>query len=289
MSYETASRLLIDPEATAEQLYGAAVELRGSFERAEHTIGLLPGDADQVMIRAYRAAADRGLVRAMLDLGAPYVSGEVAPWAPYPGRDLGQGVSLLRRADASGSLAGALGWIRAAYFARDESMAPAAMERLSALYSADPEDAGVQLLLGYFISQGYGYAQDVAAALPFFEAAAARGDADAAFELSILRPEAAADWTRRAADLGSARAQANLGGMYATGRGVEQDARKAVEWYSRAGDNGHARAAFIAGVMLLRGDDGLTPDPAAAEEQFATAEELGFDVDGSLDGMGITR
>lgn len=298
MSYETASLLLTDPDATAEQLREAAASLRGAFERAEHTIGLLPGGADDVMVRAYRAAADRGSVPAMLELGALYASGAVAPWAPYPGKDVPQAIELLRRADAAGSREGALAWIRTAYFARDDDAEEAAVDRLTDLHDDDRQNADVLLLVGYFLSQGYGFEQNRPAALPFFEAAAAHGNADAAFELSIIHstgigvpadPAAGVEWTRRAADLGSARAQSNLGGMFATGQGVEKDPAAAVEWYSRAGENGHARAAFIAGVMLLRGDDGLKADAAAAAEQFATAEEFGFDVDDALEGLGISR
>jgi hypothetical protein len=42
-------------------------------------------------------------------------------------------------------------------------------------------------------------------------------------------------------------------------------------------------------VMLLRGDDGLTPDAHAAASAFATAEQHGWDVDGSLAQMKLTR
>ncbi|MFE6735682.1 tetratricopeptide repeat protein [Microbacterium sp. NPDC057650] len=298
MSYETASQLLTDPDAPAEQLHEAAISLRGAFERAEHTIGLLPGGADDVMVRAYRAAADRGSVPAMLELGSLYASGAVAPWAPHPGKDVAQAIELFRRADAAGSREGALAWTRTAYFARDEEAEEQAVGRLTDLHDEDRQNADVLLLVGHFLSQGYGFEQNQAEALPFFEAAAAHGNADAAFELSIIHsnglgvpadPTAGVEWTRRAADLGSARAQSNLGGMYAMGQGVDKDPAAAVEWYGRAGENGHARAAFIAGVMLLRGDDGLEADSAAAEEQFATAEEFGLDVDEALEGLGISR
>jgi len=70
---------------------------------------------------------------------------------------------------------------------------------------------------------------------------------------------------------------------------VPKDAAVAVKWYQRAGESGNARGAFVAGVMLLTGDEGLAADPAAASVLFDTADELGFDVDASLEGMGLRR
>lgn len=297
-SYQNVVRTLGTPGATGEQLHDAAIALRDAFMRNEHSIGLLPGDAPELLVRALRAGGDQGHIPSLLTLALLFQRGSIAPWAPFPARDVPAAIELYRRADALGSPEGAMGWIRAAYFARDEQLATAAATRLGELHTQSPEDAGLMLFLGYFLHQGYGYAPDATAAARFFEAAAARGDAAAAFELTILYatgdgvpadPDSAQQWTFRAAELGSPRAQANLGGMYATGRGVPKDAALAVDWYRRAGESGNARAAFVAGVMLLTGDDGLPADPVAASAQFDTAEEFGYDVDATLAGMGLHR
>ena len=47
---------------------------------------------------------------------------------------------------------------------------------------------------------------------------------------------------RASAEAGDAEAQFILGGMYATGVGVPQDAAEAVAWYRRAAEQGDARA-----------------------------------------------
>lgn len=292
--YENAARLLRTPDADPAELHAAAVELCQAFMRNEHSIGLLPGDAPELLVQSLRAAGDRGHVPALLDLALLYERGGIAPWAPFPTHDATAAISLYRAADDLGDRDGALGWVRTAYFDRDANEASSAATRLGALHADDPENAELLLFLGYFLHQGYGYAEDTAAGARFFEASAARGNAAAAFELSILTADggvtdASVAWTHRAAELGSDRAQSNLGGMYATGRGVTKDTAEAVQWYARAGEAGNARAAFIAGVMLLTGDEGLEPDPTSAVELFTLADELGFDVDASLDGMGLVR
>ncbi|MFC5058139.1 hypothetical protein [Saccharothrix xinjiangensis] len=181
--------------------------------------------------------------------GAP---GGAAPWAPYPEPDLHASVEAYRKADRAGAKAGAPGWIRVAYFARSAEHATAAAQRLGEVLAANPDDPEVLLLTGYLAHQGYG------------------------------RPV-------RAAELGSTRAMANPGGMHATGRGVEADAATALDWYAKAAEAGHAKAAYTAGVMLLTGDDGLAVDEERAERFLELAEELGFDVDGALETMGLSR
>ena len=48
----------------------------------------------------------------------------------------------------------------------------------------------------------------------------------------------AAQWYRKAADQGNARAQYNLGTLYEAGNGVEKDVDKAVEWFRKAAKQG---------------------------------------------------
>lgn len=48
----------------------------------------------------------------------------------------------------------------------------------------------------------------------------------------------AAQWFRKAAEQGVAKAQYNLGIAYESGRGVRQDSALAQEWYGKACDNG---------------------------------------------------
>ena len=296
-SYDALTGLLRDPDSSGADLFAAAVELRDSFVRAEHRIGLLPPDAPEVLVTGLERAGEAGVVDAWLELGRLLTHG-AAPWAPYPERDVDAAIEAYQAADRAGSAAGARGWIRAAYFARSEAHATAAATRLAELLAAEPGDPELLLLTGYTTHQGYGRPADPAAAVRHHVMAAEGGSGDAAFELSVLYAtgsgvpadqEQSDSWTVRAAELGSVRAMGNLGGMYATGRGVERDPATALGWYVKAADLGHAKSAYTAGVMCLIGDGGLPVDEDKAEMFFDRAEELGIAVDDNLAAMGITR
>jgi hypothetical protein len=55
------------------------------------------------------------------------------------------------------------------------------------------------------------------------------------------------------ADGGDARAQAILGYMYATGRGVPQSYVEAASWYRRAAEQGHPTAQYMLGLAFDKG------------------------------------
>ncbi len=245
-AYEEARDALEDRAAGRERVLAAADGLRGAFARSDHLVGLLPGDAEQVMVDAYRKA-DVG--------GADRVSRDAA-----------------------------LAWVREAYF-RGLPLAAEAAARVDVLAQDDP-DGAAHVLRGWMRYNGYGFAQDHAAAVVDHEAGARRGNADALFELSVLTgtgqgtPVDAArsrDLLERAADAGHPRALYNLAAEHATGRGRPRDATRALDLYLASGEKGNGRAAFTAGVMILTGD-GALPDPARAARAFGLAEELGFDV-----------
>ena len=61
-----------------------------------------------------------------------------------------------------------------------------------------------------------------------------------------------------------------------------------MKWYKRAADLGVGRAAAALGAMTLRGE-GTPRDPQAAEAYVKRAEDLGFDVDGYLQQIGLQR
>lgn len=246
IAYEAARDALDDRAVSRERALAAAHGLRDAFVRNEHVIGLLPGDAEQVLVDTYRRA-DAG--------GADAVSREAAT-----------------------------SWVREAYFRRLPLAAEAA-ERVDRLAEDDPEGEA-HVLRGWMRYNGYGFGQDAVAAVADHEEAARRGNADALFELSVLTatgqgtPVAEARsraFLEQAADAGHPRALYNLAAEHATGRGRPRDSARALELYLAAGDRGNGRAAFTAGVMMLTGDGSL-PDPARAGRAFALAEDLGFDV-----------
>jgi len=59
---------------------------------------------------------------------------------------------------------------------------------------------------------------------------------------------AAASWYRKAADRNFAAAQVNLGAAYHDGRGVPRDAAAAITWYRKAADQGNAAGQYNLGV-----------------------------------------
>ncbi|WP_426310436.1 tetratricopeptide repeat protein [Cellulosimicrobium sp. E-16] len=246
VAYEAARDVLEDRAVSRERVLAAAHGLRDAFVRNEHVIGLLPGDAEQVLVDTYRRA-DAG--------GADAVSREAAT-----------------------------SWVRESYFCRLPLAAEAA-ERVDRLAEDDP-DGGAHVLRGWMRYNGYGFAQDAVAAVADHEEAARRGNADALFELSVLTATGQGTpvdearsraFLEQAAEAGHPRALYNLAAEHATGRGRPRDSARALELYLAAGDQGNGRAAFTAGVMMLTGDGSL-PDPARAGSAFALAEDLGFDV-----------
>jgi len=79
---------------------------------------------------------------------------------------------------------------------------------------------------------------------------------------------------RKAAELGYARAQNDLGVMYANGRGVTKNDEEAVKWYRKAAEQGNATAQYNLGVMYANGR-GVTKDDEEAVKWFRKAAEQG--------------
>ncbi|OGI39208.1 MAG: hypothetical protein A2140_04980 [Candidatus Muproteobacteria bacterium RBG_16_62_13] len=87
-------------------------------------------------------------------------------------------------------------------------------------------------------------------------------------------PTRAAAACRRLADQGDARAQYNLGVMYAKGRGVTKDWAEAMKWYRRAADLGYAEAQHYLGFMYSLGL-GVTQDSTEAAKWYRKAADQG--------------
>ncbi len=122
-----------------------------------------------------------------------------------------------------------------------------------------------------------------AVAVAWYRRAAEQGDARAQYNLGVMYAEglgvpqdaaAAVAWYRRAAEQGDATAQNNLGAMYAEGLGVPQDAVEAVAWYRRAAEQGDATAQSNLGGMYDQGR-GVPQDDAAAVAWYRRAAEQG--------------
>ena len=73
-----------------------------------------------------------------------------------------------------------------------------------------------------------------------------------------------------------AKAQYNLGVCYETGRGVEQDIKKAVELFRKAADQGHAMAQYNLGHCYRTGE-GVEKDIKKAAEWYRKAADQGYE------------
>jgi TPR repeat protein len=62
----------------------------------------------------------------------------------------------------------------------------------------------------------------------------------------------AAEWFRKAGELGYADAQNNLGACYMNGEGVRKDADRAVEWLRKAAEQRHPQAQEVVLELGLR-------------------------------------
>lgn len=120
------------------------------------------------------------------------------------------------------------------------------------------------------------------AVMAAIEAAAARGDAVAQYELGARRADGnqtsrdlkgAADMFEKSATKGFAPAQYRLGVVYERGLGVPRDTALAKLWYQRAADRGNVRAMHNLAVLLADGDG--KPDYASAAKWFRRAAEFG--------------
>jgi len=122
---------------------------------------------------------------------------------------------------------------------------------------------------------------DYAKALRLIRPLANDGDATAQFNLGLMYltghgvqqdDAAAALWFRKAAEQGYVFAQSNLGVLYRDGRGVPRDYAEAVIWIRKAADQGDAVAQFLLGDQYAKGE-GVSQDYAEAMIWFRKAAE----------------
>lgn len=78
-----------------------------------------------------------------------------------------------------------------------------------------------------------------------------------------------------AATNGEADAQKELGSLYFTGEGVQQDFAQALHWYTQAAEQGHAVATYNVGVLHDKGL-GLKKDYKEAGKWYRKSADLGY-------------
>ena len=108
---------------------------------------------------------------------------------------------------------------------------------------------------------------------------AEQGQAKAQFNVGLMYAngigvkqdyQKAMTWYRKAADKGFAPAQYLVGSKYASGQGIKADVQKAFFWYSKAAEQGEAKALFKLGQLYS------LPQPELAKSHIRKAAEKGL-------------
>ena len=128
-----------------------------------------------------------------------------------------------------------------------------------------------QYALAGLYDSGQGVPKDDAQAVKWYEKAAAQGNAKAQDRLGRL---ADLPTLRTQATQGDARAQLQLGGLYATGEGVPQDYAIARQCYEKAAAQGDALAQTSLGVLYANGR-GVPQDYTKARQWYEKAAAQG--------------
>ena len=129
----------------------------------------------------------------------------------------------------------------------------------------------------------YKFKKDYNSALQYYHKAALMGNATAQMDLGycyefgvgVAKDIAEAiKWYRTAAEQGDSSAQFVLGEFYAFGNGVAKDIAEAVKWFHKSAEQGYTDAQFNLGCCYERGL-GVTQDYAEAVKWYRKAAEQG--------------
>ena len=146
------------------------------------------------------------------------------------------------------------------------------------------QNAGVQYHMGltYLDNKAYEYA------LKAFQKAANMGNAEAQYQLGLLfintdymEPDygQAIRALRKAGDMGSNNALYELGWCYREGLGVEQNAENAKSLFAKAAEAGNVNASYIMGILRLEEElsvTGHSADFTDAVSYFRQSAESGY-------------
>lgn len=148
---------------------------------------------------------------------------------------------------------------------------------------AEKGDAAAQYDMGARLAEGRGVARDPAAAIRWFEKAAAQGLAQAQYRLGAIYEKGAGlprdlrkarDFYEKSALLGNIRAMHNLAVIEAEGVDGKSDYASAAQWFRRAADYGVRDSQFNLAILYARGM-GVKQDMAQSYVWFGAAAQQG--------------
>jgi len=149
---------------------------------------------------------------------------------------------------------------------------------------AGQDNAEARYYLGVMYVNGLGVLEDRSEASAYYHNAGRQGHAKAqlvlgrAYDFAVLGLQqdfvAAVKWYRRSAEQGLTKAQYNLAGMYANGKGAPQDYFEALKWYKEAANQGDTLAQRAIGEMYKDGK-GVPQHYGDAVKWYRLAAEQG--------------
>lgn len=227
-----------------------------------------------------RAAAD-GSLDAERKIGSIYFFGGHGVT-----QDLGAALNWYRKAIANGSAEAewnlAFMYLNGQGVKQDFGQAMTLFKQAAQGGASDAADADYQVGLLYQNGQGMA-APNNAAALDWFEKAAAAGSADAEDALGEIYVNGqgvaidyglALGWFQKAAAGGSSEAEYHIGRRYLNGQGVAQNYATALNWFQKGAADGCADAQNAIGLLYLNGQ-GVKEDDAQAMTWFKKAAANG--------------
>ncbi len=242
--------------------------------------GVAAGESAQ--LREYRSQAAKGDASAMNEIGVAYFKG-----TDGLGQDYAKAVEWFEKS-ANGGIAVAMNNMGIVY--RDGIGVETDQAEAHAwfLKAAEAGHAWAQFSAGKNYLEGAGVEQDLAEAERWSEKAAEQNIPNAVRILGVIeytrhrntgnmeQARRAADWMRKAAGMGDATAQYNLGVFYQNGIGVRKDEAEAVRWFRKAADNGDGSGQLALGRCYLAGK-GVAQDYGEARRWLTAALESGED------------
>ncbi len=269
---------------------------------AQYTLGLMydQGWEEQLdhaeAIRWLRKAAEQGYASAQARLGEMYHQGNFVP------QDYSEAANWNRKAAEQGSPTAQLGLGTA--FALGEGVPKSPEDAAIWLKkAAEQGNATAQYAIGGLFSAGNGVPQDYLESYVWLSLAYSRFGADTQKQIDELRNSVAGhltaaqteeaqhrvnewkpaidpnasksvDTARKAAEIGDATAQNELGDDYDGGLGVAKDDAESASWYLKAAELGDLDAQVRIGLDYEQGT-GVTQDYAQAAQWFQKAADKG--------------
>ena len=85
-------------------------------------------------------------------------------------------------------------------------------------------------------------------------------------------------WSKKAAELGHAQSQANLGLFYVKGEGgVKQNQDEAIKWFRKAADQGNAAGQYLLGLAYEFGSTSTVKNIDVAKDLYTKAADQGHE------------